>query len=180
MYFWQLNVPYFFRRGTQADLSFCCEHMPEGTWYHFGTRSADVDSQYPGLWFNDHAKQTYFNAASKLITFILFFFYPEIVFDISYKLSPQEKCERLFRKKEKKKKKKKISKCLQLKTVTKHFKRLPSGHTTLRQRRVNVDSTSWRWINVESTLFLRCVPAGKFDYIGNLWTIYFGLCQWET
>ena len=36
----------------------------------------------------------------------------------------------------------------------------PSGHTTLKQR-FNVDSTStyWRWINVESTLFQRCVPA---------------------
>ena len=32
-----------------------------------------------------------------------------------------------------------------------------SGHTTWN----NVDSTSWRWINVETMLFKRCVPAGK-------------------
>ena len=47
----------------------------------------------------------------------------------------------------------------------------PSGHTT-KQRRFNVDSTSWYWINVELTLFQRCVPAGgcliKFLLISSL------------
>ena len=36
----------------------------------------------------------------------------------------------------------------------------PSGHTTSKQRRFNVDSMSWRWVNVEWTLFQRNVPAG--------------------
>ena len=36
----------------------------------------------------------------------------------------------------------------------------PDGHTTLKQRRFNVDSMSWHWLNVESTLFQRCVLAG--------------------
>ena len=35
-----------------------------------------------------------------------------------------------------------------------------SRHTTLIQRQFNADSTSRRWINVESTLFWHCVPAG--------------------
>ena len=35
----------------------------------------------------------------------------------------------------------------------------PSRHTTLYQRQFNVDSTSRRWINVESTLFQHCVPT---------------------
>ena len=42
---------------------------------------------------------------------------------------------------------------------------LPSGHTTLKQRQFNVDSTSWRWINVESILFQCCVPAGLSSLI---------------
>ena len=37
---------------------------------------------------------------------------------------------------------------------------LPSGHTTSKQRRFKVDSTPWRRINIESTLFKRCVPIG--------------------
>ena len=35
---------------------------------------------------------------------------------------------------------------------------LPSRHTALQQRRFNIDSTLWWWINVESTLSQRCVP----------------------
>ena len=35
-----------------------------------------------------------------------------------------------------------------------------SRHTTLKQRRFNVNSTSRHWINVESTLFQRYVSAG--------------------
>ena len=38
--------------------------------------------------------------------------------------------------------------------------RLPSGHMTLIQRRLNVDATSWRCIDVEPTLYKRHVPAG--------------------
>ena len=38
----------------------------------------------------------------------------------------------------------------------------PSRHTTLTQQWLNVNSTSWRWINIESMLSQRCVPAGKF------------------
>ena len=37
---------------------------------------------------------------------------------------------------------------------------LPSGHTTLKEHRFKVDLTSWRWVNVKSTLFQRCLPAG--------------------
>ena len=36
----------------------------------------------------------------------------------------------------------------------------PSRHITLNQRRFNVDLTSRRWINVGSTLFQWCAPAG--------------------
>ena len=41
----------------------------------------------------------------------------------------------------------------------------PSRNTTLKQRRFNVDSTSRHWINVESSLFQRCVPAGQSHWI---------------
>ena len=37
----------------------------------------------------------------------------------------------------------------------------PSGHMTLIQRRLNVDATSWRCIDVEPTLYKRQVPAGN-------------------
>ena len=37
---------------------------------------------------------------------------------------------------------------------------LPSRHMTLIQRRLNVDATSWRCIDVEPTLYKRHVPAG--------------------
>ena len=37
----------------------------------------------------------------------------------------------------------------------------PSGHMTLIQRRLNVDATSWRCIDVEPTLYKRHVPAGS-------------------
>ena len=33
----------------------------------------------------------------------------------------------------------------------------PSGHTTLKQRRFNVDPTYWRWINVESTFLHKII-----------------------
>ena len=39
----------------------------------------------------------------------------------------------------------------------------PSGHMTLIQRRLNVDATSWRCIDVEPTLYKRYVPAGIFS-----------------
>ena len=35
---------------------------------------------------------------------------------------------------------------------------VPIRHTTLNQRRFNIDYKSKRWINVKSTLFQRCVP----------------------
>ena len=34
-------------------------------------------------------------------------------------------------------------------------------HTTVNQQWNNADSTSWRWINVDS-MFQFCVPAGSF------------------
>ena len=37
---------------------------------------------------------------------------------------------------------------------------LPSRHMTLIQRRLNVDATSWRCVDVESTLYKRHVSAG--------------------
>ena len=37
---------------------------------------------------------------------------------------------------------------------------LPSRPTLLTQHWFNVDSTSWRWNNVESMLSQQCVPAG--------------------
>ena len=37
---------------------------------------------------------------------------------------------------------------------------LPSRHRTLIQRRLNVDATSWRCVDVEPTLFKHHVPAG--------------------
>ena len=47
----------------------------------------------------------------------------------------------------------------------------PSRHTTLKQRRFNVDSTSWRWINIESVLFQRCAPAGISEALGYVMTL---------
>ena len=38
----------------------------------------------------------------------------------------------------------------------------PSGHMTSIQRRLNVDATSWRCIDVEATLYRRHVSAGFF------------------
>ena len=40
-----------------------------------------------------------------------------------------------------------------------HWQATQRAHK-LKQRRFNVNSTSWRWINVESALFQRCVSAG--------------------
>ena len=40
-------------------------------------------------------------------------------------------------------------------------KNQPSGHMALIQRRLNVNATSWRCIDVETTLYSRHVPAGK-------------------
>ena len=37
----------------------------------------------------------------------------------------------------------------------------PGRHMTLKQRRLNIDATSWRCIDVEATLYLRHVPAGN-------------------
>ena len=37
----------------------------------------------------------------------------------------------------------------------------PSGHATLTQRRINVDATSRRCIDVDTTLYKRHVPAGR-------------------
>ena len=34
------------------------------------------------------------------------------------------------------------------------------GHMKFIQRRINVAATSWRCINIDTTLFQRCVPAG--------------------
>ena len=42
------------------------------------------------------------------------------------------------------------------------YEHFPSGHTALKQRLFNVDSMFWHWINIESTLFQRCVPAGFY------------------
>ena len=36
---------------------------------------------------------------------------------------------------------------------------VPSEHTTLRQRRINVDATSWRCIDVNATLYKRHLPV---------------------
>ena len=44
----------------------------------------------------------------------------------------------------------------------------PSGHTTLKQRGFNADSTSWRWINVVSTL---CACCDDYNWIPYLLTI---------
>ena len=38
---------------------------------------------------------------------------------------------------------------------------LSCRHTNLKQRRINVYATSWRRINVNTTLFWRHVPAGS-------------------
>ena len=40
----------------------------------------------------------------------------------------------------------------------------PSGHMTLIQRRLNVDATSWRCIDVEPTLYKRHMPAGSYCF----------------
>ena len=36
---------------------------------------------------------------------------------------------------------------------------------TFMQRRLNVDATSWRCIDVEATLYKRHVPAGNLDQV---------------
>ena len=41
----------------------------------------------------------------------------------------------------------------------------PSRHAKLRQRRINVDATSWRCVDVDVTLYKRHVPAG----LTHLW-----------
>ena len=38
---------------------------------------------------------------------------------------------------------------------------IPSGHMTFIQRRINVDATSWRCIDVGTTLYKRHMSAGK-------------------
>ena len=45
-------------------------------------------------------------------------------------------------------------------TVYYYVMKNPSGHTTFIQRRLNVDATSWRCIDVEVTLYRRRVSAG--------------------
>ena len=52
----------------------------------------------------------------------------------------------------------------------KHWSYWPSGHTTSKQRRFNVDSMSWRSFNVESMLFQRYVPAGWYSSCEHLHT----------
>ena len=39
-----------------------------------------------------------------------------------------------------------------------------NGHMTFIQRRLNVDATSWRCIDVEATLYWHNVPAGEHRY----------------
>ena len=41
----------------------------------------------------------------------------------------------------------------------------PSGHATLSQRRINVNATSGRCINVDTTLHKCHVPAGRMPYL---------------
>ena len=48
--------------------------------------------------------------------------------------------------------------CLLLKFVH-NMLSIPSRHMTLIQRRLNVDATSWRCIDVAATLYNRHVPA---------------------
>ena len=43
----------------------------------------------------------------------------------------------------------------------------PSGHTTLKWRRVNVDATWSRRIDVDTTSFWYCVPAGSLPGDGR-------------
>ena len=45
-----------------------------------------------------------------------------------------------------------------------HKQKHPSGHMTFKQRRLNVDATSWRCIDVEATLYKREVPAGIYYF----------------
>ena len=49
----------------------------------------------------------------------------------------------------------------------------PNPHMTLIQRRLNVDATSWRYIDVEPTLYKRHVPAGKD--LTSFSFVYFGV-----
>ena len=44
----------------------------------------------------------------------------------------------------------------------------PSRQVTLRQRRINVDATSWRCIDVDTTLYKRHVPAGSIHIYINI------------
>ena len=46
------------------------------------------------------------------------------------------------------------------KTLTSVLK-LPNGHAALRRRRNNVDTTTWRCIDVDATLYEHHVPAGQ-------------------
>ena len=41
-----------------------------------------------------------------------------------------------------------------------YFNYHPNGHTTLKWRRINVDATWSRRIDVDTTSFWYCVPAG--------------------
>ena len=50
---------------------------------------------------------------------------------------------------------------------------LPSGHMTFIQRRLNVDATSWRCIDVEATLYRRHVSAGYFLSYTSLQQVHF-------
>ena len=47
---------------------------------------------------------------------------------------------------------------------------LPSRHTSLNHHRFNVDSTPWRWINIESMLIQGCVSAGS-ALVGDVYCI---------
>ena len=42
----------------------------------------------------------------------------------------------------------------------KYGKTTPSSHMAFIQRRLNIDATSWRCIDVEATFYKRHVPAG--------------------
>ena len=50
----------------------------------------------------------------------------------------------------------------------------PSRHMTFIQRRLNVDATSWRCIDVEQTLYKRHVPAGQ--KLNGGWHFIHNLC----
>ena len=54
---------------------------------------------------------------------------------------------------------------------------VPNGHTTLKWRRINVDATWSRRIDVDTTSFWCCVPAGNFSDF--LYKSIFCRCSFE-